>query len=114
MVGDEGARLMSLPQRRDWPRKPEETARIEATAANLAAKLDAYWRELEKRGGEMLPQDFTEALVRAVARVAMTGNGYRYDRFDHQGVSLADAMVVVWRDEVRKAADTTALSRGVR
>lgn len=105
---------MSLPQRRDWPRKPEETARIEATATNLAAKLDVYWRELEKRGGEMLPQDFTEALVRAVARVAMTGNGYHYDRYDHQGVTLADAMVAVWRDEIRNAAQATALSRGAR
>lgn len=105
---------MSFPQSRPWPRTPEAEARIKVMAKDLTAKLDAYWREAEKRGGQMLPQDFLEALIRASARVAMTGNGYDFDRYDHEAGGLAEACVAVWRDEIRTAAVATAQARGVR
>ena len=105
---------MTFPQSRPWPRTPEAEARVKATATDLTAKLDAYWREAEKRGAPLPPQDFLEALIRATARLAMTGGGYRFDRFDHEAGGLAEACVAVWRDEIRTAALATAQSRGVR
>lgn len=105
---------MSYPQARPWPRSPEATARISATATDLTAKLDAYWQATEKRGGAMPPADFLEAVIRASARVAMTGNGHDFDRYDHDAAGLAEACVLVWRDEIRTAAHATAQARGVR
>lgn len=105
---------MSYPHRRPWPRSPEDTARIAATATDLTAKLDAYWRAAEKRGGDMPPADFLEAVIRAAARVAMTGNGHHYDRYDQDAAGLAEACILVWRDEIKTAAQATAQVRGFR